>query len=49
VVPVEEVDVVVPIKPERCHHCQHPLQGEDPQPQRQQVTEIPPVKPVVTE
>jgi transposase len=48
-VPVEEVDVVVPVKPERCHHCQHPLQGEDPQPQRQQVTEIPPVKPVVTE
>ena len=48
-VPVEEVDVVVPVKPARCHHCQHPLQGEDPQPQRHQVTEIPPVKPIVTE
>jgi transposase len=48
-VPVEEVDVVVPVKPARCHHCQHPWQGEAPQPQRQQVTEIPPVKPVVTE
>jgi transposase len=48
-VPVEAVDVVVPIKPERCHHCQHPLQGEDPQPQRQQVTEIPPLKPAVIE
>ncbi len=48
-IPVEEVDVVVPVKPERCRHCQHPLQGEDLQPQRQQVTEIPPVKPVVTE
>jgi transposase len=48
-VPVDEVDVVVPIKPGRCHHCQHPLQGEDPQPQRQQVTEIPSVKPFVTE
>jgi transposase len=48
-VPVEEVDVVVPVKPARCWHCQHPLQGEDPQPQRHQVTEIPPVKPVVTE
>ena len=48
-VPVEEVNVVVPVKPERCHHCQHLLQGEDPQPQRHQVTEIPPVKPVVTE
>jgi transposase len=48
-VPVEEVDVVIPVKPERCHRCQHPLQGEDPQPQRHQVTEIPPMKPVVTE
>jgi transposase len=48
-VPVEEVDVVVPVKPERCHHCQHLLPGEDAQPQRHQVTEIPPVKPVVTE
>jgi transposase len=48
-VPVEEVDVLVPVKPERCQHCQHPVPGEDPQPQRQQVTEIPPVKPVVTE
>jgi transposase len=46
---VEEVDVVVPVKPARCHHCQHLLPGEDPQPQRHQVTEIPPVKPVVTE
>jgi len=48
VVPVEEVDVVVPVTPERCHHGQHLLQGEDPQSQRHQVTEIPPVKPVVT-
>lgn len=48
-VPVEEVDVVVPVKPERCHHCQHLLWGDDSQPQRHQVTEIPPVQPVVTE
>lgn len=48
-VPVEEVDVVVPVKPERCRRCQHVLQGEDAQPQRHQVTEIPPVQPVVTE
>ena len=26
-VPVEEVDVVVPVKPERCHHCQHRCRG----------------------
>ena len=48
-VPREEVDAVISVKPERCSHCQYSLQGEDPQPQRHQVTEIPPVKPVVTE
>src|SRR5262245_20466737 len=47
--PVEAVDVVIPVKPERCARCQHPLLGEDPQPQRHQVTELPPVQPVVTE
>jgi transposase len=48
-VPVEAVHVVIPVKPERCRRCQQPLQGEDPQPQRPQVTEMPPVKPVITE
>jgi transposase len=48
-VPVEEVDVVISVKPERCRRCQYPLQGEDAQPARHQVTEIPPIKPVVTE
>ena len=48
-VPVDEVDEVVPVKPARCHHGQHSLPGEAPHPQRQQVTEIPPVKPIVTE
>jgi transposase len=48
-VPVEEVEMIVPVKPERCRRCQQPLQGEDLQPQRRQVTEIPSVKPVVTE
>jgi transposase len=47
--PVEAVDVVLPVKPERCPRCQHLLQGADRQPQRHQVTESPPVKPVVTE
>ena len=48
-VPTEEVDTIVPVKPQQCHRCQHPLQGEDPQPHRHQVTEVPPVKPLVTE
>ena len=48
-VPVEEVEVVISVKPERCRRCRHPLQGEDSQPERHQVAEIPPIKPVVTE
>ena len=47
--PVEAVDVVCPVKPERCWRCQQPLSGEDPYPQRHQFTDIPPVQPVVTE
>jgi len=48
-VPIEDVDTVVPVKPQHCHRCHHPLQGDDPQPYRHQVTELPPIKPVVTE
>ena len=40
---------MISVKPERCRRCQYPLQGEDSQPERHQVTEIPPIKPVVTE
>jgi transposase len=47
--PVEEVDEVVGIKPTQCTHCQAPLAGDDPKPWRHQVIEIPPIKPVVTE
>jgi transposase len=47
--PIEDVDTVVPVKPQHCHRCHHPLQGDDPQPYRHQVTELPPIKPVVTE
>jgi transposase len=47
--PVEEVDGIIPVKHTRCMRCQQPLQGDDPQPQRHQITEIPPAKPVVTQ
>jgi hypothetical protein len=40
---------VLPVKPRQCRRCQHPLQGDDPQPYRHQVTELPPIRPVVTE
>lgn len=48
-VPVEEGDAVIPVKPERCQRCQHPLSGQDAQPQRHQVWELLPIKLVVTE
>jgi transposase len=48
-IPVEEVDEVVVIKPAQCTHCQAPLSGDDPKPWRHQVLELPPSKPVVTE
>src|SRR5919199_6018034 len=48
-VPVEEVDEVVVLKPEQCRGCHGPLSGDDPTPFRHQVLEIPPIKPVITE
>ena len=38
-----------PLKPVRCGHCQPAWRGADPQPQRHQVTELPPLKLTVTE
>src|SRR5262249_23633440 len=48
-VPVEEVDEVVVLKPTQCSRCQAPLSGDDAAPFRHQVIEIPPIKPVITE
>src|SRR5438093_2996474 len=48
-IPVEEVDEVVAIKPDQCCGCHAPLSGDDPSPFRHQVIEIPPIKPVITE
>ena len=48
-VPVEAVDVMIPVKPARCHRCQYPLHGEDAAPQRHQVTDLLPARPLVTE
>lgn len=47
--PVEQVDVVVPVKPDTCASCGHALAGDDPHPHRHQVSEIPPVQVQVTE
>ena len=48
-VPVEEVDAIMPLKPVPCARCEQLLLGEDPHPERHQVTEIPRVRPVITE
>lgn len=48
-VAIEQVEQVVPHKPEVCTGCGARLEGEDPRPYRYQVTELPPVKPQVIE
>jgi transposase len=45
----DEVDTIVPVKPRRCRRCAAPLQGVDSTPERHQVTELPSVRPHVTE
>ena len=47
--PVEQVQKVVPVKPEACHQCGQLLCGDDAHPRRHQVVEIPPVQVQVTE
>lgn len=48
-VPPEEVDRIVEIKPPACGHCGAALAGEDRAPARHQVAELPRVVPRVTE
>lgn len=48
-IPVEQVQHVIELKPTTCDHCGTLLLGEDTQPARQQVTELPRVEPEVTE
>lgn len=47
--PLSQVQHVVPVRPISCHACGTLLLGDDPQPQRHQVTELPRVEPQVTE
>ena len=48
-VPIEEVDTVVPVKPERCRKCGKDLLGDDPDPTRHQVLDIPRIHALCTE
>ena len=47
--PVDHPDHVQECKPTACRRCQQPLSGDDPDPLRHQVTELPVVEPIVTE
>lgn len=48
-VPPDQVDEVVDCRPPRCAACDASLAGNDPEPLRRQVAEVPPIQPHVTE
>ena len=48
-VPPEQLRQVIDCKPPECRWCHQELQGDDPEPIRHQVAELPPVTPVVDE
>lgn len=48
-VAIEKVDTVITCKPVQCRRCGGSLTGSDPEPFRQQVVELPPVQPQLTE
>src|SRR5512142_1171927 len=48
-VPPEQVRQVIECRPQECRRCGHELHGEDPEPIRHQVAEVPPIQPVVDE
>jgi transposase len=48
-IPVEECQAVVQVKPDACRRCGEWLAGNDSQPLRHQVWEIPEINPLVTE
>jgi transposase len=47
--PSEQCDQVVPLLPPACRRCGETLRGQDPDPLRHQVYELPEIKPLVTE
>jgi transposase len=48
-VPPEKVDALHVLLPPHCNGCGHVLMGTDPHPVRHQVTDLPEIKPIVTE
>lgn len=48
-IPTDECDEVISLKPTECRRCGTKLAGEDREPLRQQVYELPEIRPIVTE
>jgi transposase len=48
-VPPEQLHEIIDCKPPQCRGCGGDLHGDDPEPLRHQVAEVPPVRPVVDE
>lgn len=48
-VPAEQVSEIIPLIPPNCRGCGESLTGEDLDPLRHQVWEIPPIEPIITE
>lgn len=48
-VPPEQLHEIIDCKPPQCRGCGDDLHGDDPEPLRHQVAEVPPVRPVVDE
>jgi transposase len=48
-IPTDECDEVIPLKPTECRRCGTKLAGKDREPIRHQVWELPEIKPIVTE
>jgi len=48
-IPTNQCQAVIAVRPNACRRCGESLSGNDPQPLRHQVWEIPEIKPLVTE
>lgn len=48
-IPTEDCTAVVPLRPAACRRCGTTLAGDDPQPLRHQVWDLPEINPLVTE
>lgn len=48
-IPVEDCTEILSLKPSECRRCGAKLRGDDPEPLRHQVWELPEIKPLVTE